>query len=312
MVFQYQYQYQYQLQRGLGLTTYDSFSQILRDTYSNPIIVSLLVAVTPLVLYHLYDRHPKVLKGISYFLGVLPGVLLTYLIYVYFQKTDFVKLVASFLGLTIYLFAVYEYLEWRRDTPERRAKAIFMETFALKKKRDYSSFFFALFAIGFGFLIFTQSLFFVAVTSNSMAPTFWATDLVVIQSMSKDLKVGDIVVFNNPNVDFDEKVIHRIHSMEFDKIRTKGDNNNEPDEWILDKKDILGNAVRFNSKPLVVKKVGRYFIKGFDLQKEADPSYRVLRWGMSNIRTYGPVYLVLIFLLIILFQAEQPEKGKFY
>ncbi len=273
MVFQYQYQYQYQLQRGLGLKTYESFSHILHDTYSNPVILSLIVAAVPLLFF---------------------------LVRPWFVRTGVYKI----------LHEVYR--KRRRQKELNQARSEFEEMFLKKRRYDLPTLALIAVTVLLGGLIFSKTLFFVAVVSNSMAPSFWAGDLVLVQTFSKDHKAGDIAVFQNPQVRYDNKIIHRIVSISEEDIFTKGDNNNFQDEWSLSKDAILGSAVTLNGNPLVAKKLGRYFIKDFDPDKEADPAYQLLRRSMSNVHDYGPVYLLLIFTLIFLLQLKRPERGKVY
>jgi signal peptidase I len=277
--YQYQYQYQYQLQRGLGLTTYESFSHLLHDTYSNPVLLSLLVALVPLLYFFLRDRIARTQA---------------------FQTLN----------------RLYE--KRKREKELKRARIAFEETFLKKKRADLSTILLVGFTLLIGGLIFTQSMFFVAVTSNSMAPTFWESDLVLVQSITRDYQKGDVIVFRNPNVKFDDKIIHRINSISLDgkDLETKGDNVNFPDDWTLSSDQILGSAVTYNERPVVAKKIGRYFIKDYGLDKgvsyENDPIVQFLRKSASNVHSYGPMYLVVILLLIFLTMLQKPEKGKVY
>jgi hypothetical protein len=153
-----------------------------------------------------------------------------------------------------------------------------------------------------------------------MAPAFWSGDLVLIQSISEDYQNGDIVVFQNPDLAAQEYVIHRISSIDLDKIQTMGDNNNYEDDWTLEKEDIIGIAFTFNEKPIVAKKLGGFFIKDYEFDRNAKYKFsefefnllEFLRNSLSNIHAYGPVYLVIIFMLIFLNQLTQNEKSKVY
>ncbi|MBI4128599.1 MAG: signal peptidase I, partial [Parcubacteria group bacterium] len=61
-----------------------------------------------------------------------------------------------------------------------------------------------------------------SITSGSMWPAFRRGDIVLIQRTERsDLKVGDIVVWQNP----DGFTIHRIVRLENDALVTKGDAN---------------------------------------------------------------------------------------
>jgi signal peptidase I len=210
------------------------------------------------------------------------------------------------------------YEKRKKEKELKRARIAFEEIFLKKKRIDLSTIFLVGFTMLLGGLIFTQSLFFVAVTSNSMAPTFWESDLVLVQSITRDYQKGDVIVFRNPNVKFEDKVIHRINSISFEgvDIKTKGDNINFPDDWTLSNEHILGSAVTFNERPVVAKRVGRYFIKDYGLDKgadyENDPIVQFLRKSASNVHSYGPMYLVVVLLLFFLTMLQKPEKGKVY
>ena len=65
----------------------------------------------------------------------------------------------------------------------------------------------------------------VAVESNSMVPTFYRGDILILQGVpSEELKVGDIIVFS-PS-ERQTPVVHRIIAVNPDgSFQTKGDNN---------------------------------------------------------------------------------------
>ncbi len=272
MVFQYQYQYQYQLQRGLGIATYETFSQLLRDAYSNPLILAFIVALAPLLLISLFNRIAETNA------------------YIHLRRI---------------------YLRRKEERHYKKARDEFVDSFLGKKRRDMVAVLFLAVIITVGGLIFTKSLFLVAVTSNSMAPTFWETDLILVQSIAEDYQKGDIAVFQDPRVS-EINVIHRIESVEGNKIRTRGDNNNNIDDWVLDRTDIMGIAVTLDDKPITLKKAGRYFIKGLDPTLESDPTFLSIRKAMDTIRSNGPLYLVIILLLLFLTQMQGAEKSKLY
>ncbi len=67
-----------------------------------------------------------------------------------------------------------------------------------------------------------------AVVSDSMEPTFYKGDLVVVKGVdTEDIKVGDIIVFYNPYRNI--PVVHRVIKIEkrgsVTYFYTKGDNN---------------------------------------------------------------------------------------
>lgn len=65
------------------------------------------------------------------------------------------------------------------------------------------------------------------VVSGSMEPTLHIGDMIVINTKSKNYKVGDIVTFYDKEGSF---TTHRIISLDEEKMITKGDNNNKEDE----------------------------------------------------------------------------------
>lgn len=66
-----------------------------------------------------------------------------------------------------------------------------------------------------------------AITSGSMWPALHTGDLIFIQGVAKeDLKVGDIVVWKNPN----GFTIHRVVELNDNTLVTKGDANFKNDD----------------------------------------------------------------------------------
>ena len=80
----------------------------------------------------------------------------------------------------------------------------------------------------------------VAVFSNSMVPTFYKGDMIVVQGVDH-VAVGDIIVFNVPDRSY--PIIHRVYEINGNEIRTKGDNNLYVDPWITKQENIYGKAV---------------------------------------------------------------------
>jgi signal peptidase I len=83
----------------------------------------------------------------------------------------------------------------------------------------------------------------VAVFSNSMVPTFYRGDMILVVG-DKDYKVGDIVVFDSPDKKY--PIIHRINEIKDGGIVSKGDNNPISDEgrWgVIPFDKIYGKAV---------------------------------------------------------------------
>lgn len=98
----------------------------------------------------------------------------------------------------------------------------------------------------------------IVVATGSMSPNINKGDVVVIKKLNdneiKNLKIGDILVFNREN----KIVVHRIYKIysSGDEIffKTKGDNNNAPDSYLIEIHEILGIVklkVRYIGYPTV-------------------------------------------------------------
>jgi signal peptidase len=73
-------------------------------------------------------------------------------------------------------------------------------------------------------------------------------DFIVIRAESFDnLKVGDIIVFYNPE-NPNDIIVHRIHSIDYEDntIRTWGDaNGGIIDPWTVTEEDVIGKYIDF-------------------------------------------------------------------
>ena len=67
----------------------------------------------------------------------------------------------------------------------------------------------------------------VAVFSDSMVPTFYRGDMILVYG-DKDIKIGDVVVFDSPDNKY--PIIHRVIQIKNGGVVTKGDNNGQSDE----------------------------------------------------------------------------------
>ena len=88
-----------------------------------------------------------------------------------------------------------------------------------------------------------------AVESESMEPTLYRGDLVVVRSVDPaTLQVGDIVIYDGSMVfDSDVPIVHRIIEIIESSgnlfFRTKGDNNLGPDPETRSESDILAKVI---------------------------------------------------------------------
>lgn len=87
----------------------------------------------------------------------------------------------------------------------------------------------------------------IAVLSNSMYPTFARGDAVVVQKLEKKefskLKKDDILYYSKDG----KLIIHRIIEIKKNEenkleLKTKGDNNNAEDNWIIKEEEIIGKV----------------------------------------------------------------------
>ena len=79
--------------------------------------------------------------------------------------------------------------------------------------------------------------------SDSMSPTINKGDIVIVKKVNSEevdsIKIGDTLVFNMNN----KTIVHRVQNVNFDNnylFITKGDNNEEADNWVVKEKDVIG------------------------------------------------------------------------
>jgi signal peptidase len=76
----------------------------------------------------------------------------------------------------------------------------------------------------------------------SMNPIFKSGDRLQIASCGQEeIRVGDVIVFISP--EDKSKVVHRVVSLNSNGIKTRGDNCDRPDDWVLSPNCILGRVV---------------------------------------------------------------------
>ncbi len=81
----------------------------------------------------------------------------------------------------------------------------------------------------------------------SMKPTLKPGDrIIVVPFDGKDILRGDVIVFIPPGDDI--KVIHRVIQVGLEGIKTRGDNCNRSDPWLLSPDNILGRVVYVQSQ----------------------------------------------------------------
>lgn len=79
------------------------------------------------------------------------------------------------------------------------------------------------------------------VATGSMEPTI-KTGSIVFSSKQKDIKKGDIIVFES-STDSDITISHRVVDIVEDKYQTKGDNNMEEDNSLVSQEQVKGRVL---------------------------------------------------------------------
>lgn len=93
-----------------------------------------------------------------------------------------------------------------------------------------------------------------SITSGSMWPALKQGDLVLIEGVKskEEIKVGDIIVYQNPK----GFTIHRVIKMNEETLVTKGDANNVQDDPIRYEK-IIGKTLTINNNPVRIPFLGK-------------------------------------------------------
>jgi signal peptidase I len=157
-------------------------------------------------------------------------------------------------------------------------------------------------------LLATKAVFFTAVASGSMYPTFYKDDLVLMQNIDRKYNVGDIIMFKRPDLGY--PVSHRIKLMTDGGIRTAGDANGQVDWWEVKKEDVLGKAILIQGKPIVIKGYGKFFIVE-NKQQDFGPfgkDYMSYFLFIEVVKLYGYVIVVFSLFLYILLTSKAMAK----
>jgi hypothetical protein len=88
-----------------------------------------------------------------------------------------------------------------------------------------------------------DSVYFCAHFGISMNPTLCELDVLEIEPYGEQgVRVGDVIFFIPP--DWNRPAVHRVVRVTPEGIRTRGDNNNLTDSWVVFPEDVLGRVVR--------------------------------------------------------------------
>lgn len=168
-----------------------------------------------------------------------------------------------------------------------------------------------IFALLIMFVFASKAIFFTAVISGSMYPTFNIDDLVLMENIGRTYEPGDIIMFERADTSY--PVVHRIKRITDQGINTAGDATGQEDWWELEKKDIHGKAILIMGKPIVIKGYGKFFIVD-DRNQDFGPlgqDYSKYFLFFQVVKIYGYVIAVFSFFLYIIMTLKQkPWQSK--
>lgn len=158
------------------------------------------------------------------------------------------------------------------------------------------------------YLLLSKSIFFAAVVSDSMIPTFHRNDLILIQNIDRRFNVEDIVMFKRPDTSI--PVTHRIKSIKDGLIRTAGDNSGQLDWWELKNEDMLGKAIMIEGKPILIKGLGVYFITENKNQRIGPFDYRTYIIFIEVVKLYGYIIAAVSILAYLILEGKRVRKVR--
>jgi signal peptidase I len=271
-----QLQQQQQWQGGAQFQTYESFSQIMHDVPNGPVIASIVIAAIPFIIYFLWKK--SVLRNFF----IAPVVSLSYRIWHGRKDRELEKRVQE----------EYEGIVGKKT-----------EIKDILRYGSYAG------MVAFGVLILKKAFFFSLVVSQSMMPTLWEADLVLVESLTtENIEVGDIIVFEPPDR-YGQSVVHRVISVDDGKIKTKGDNAGI-DAWTLTSENLEGKVVTFNGEPVVIKNLGTYLMPRRIYMRGSDPAYELIKDAIQKVHAYGPIILIVLLLIVLVSTFEGKRKYK--
>jgi len=155
-------------------------------------------------------------------------------------------------------------------------------------------------------LIGTKAVFFAAVMSDSMSPTFSKNDIILTQNIDRKYSVGDIIMFNRPDTSM--ATSHRIVSIGPEGISTAGDATGSVDWWKLKTSDIVGKVITIQGKPIKIEGYGKYFIVEDRNQRFGPFDYQTYYLFIGVIKAYG--YGIAIISLLIYISLTLKGNNK--
>ncbi|HEY9246308.1 MAG TPA: signal peptidase I [Candidatus Methanoperedens sp.] len=178
------------------------------------------------------------------------------------------------------------------------------------QKINYSSAFFTVtITILVALMIYSRLIFFSIIISDSMNPTLKKGDLILMQNIIVKPEIGDIVTYNVQNKQL--PITHRIVSISGKELVTKGDSNPSEDSWRATKEDIIGKNVYFMGKPVVIEKVGNYFIADATRDgKIYGPEFNALSRMIQWAKAVGVIIFIMCMALYLAISIRDVRKMK--
>ncbi len=164
------------------------------------------------------------------------------------------------------------------------------------------------------FILSNQFFIFALVSSGSMEPIFQKGDLVLMQTLDKKVKVGDIVMFGMYGMK--EPITHRaIHINERGYITTKGDANPTTDGSPIPPERVYGKVILIGGKPIVIKGMG-YGIRPENIGEFKTltklPRNYVIAQAFQKFQAIQPFIILFgtIFYFFILMEGRMEKKRR--
>ncbi|MGB7001791.1 MAG: signal peptidase I [Halobacteriota archaeon] len=155
-------------------------------------------------------------------------------------------------------------------------------------------------------------VFFTAIVSDSMQPTFKKGDLVLMQKIATVPEEGDIIMFEHKDIML--PITHRAISVTDEGSRTMGDARGVKDPWLVQNEAVIAKAVQIGGRPIVLEDVGNYFIldtNEMGYNPKYGSEYTFMKNLFSMLRLYGYVVCVIAVLgYVLLSLTERKRRGN--
>jgi signal peptidase len=155
-------------------------------------------------------------------------------------------------------------------------------------------------------------VFFTAIVSNSMQPTFKKGDLVLMQKLATVPEEGDIIMFEHKGIML--PVTHRVIAITDEGSKTGGDARGATDPWLVQNEAIIAKAVQIGGGPIVLEDFGNYFIletskMGYDPRYGSEYTFR--KGIFSALQQFGNIVCVIAVMgYVLLTLTERKKRGN--